>query len=382
MKKRTAFYLVCTVCIISFLALCGSGMATQKDAIEKTKIGKHWKPTPDNPYNGLAIKEDGSPLRVLYLCDQTAGTWMVINTSFTKSLIERAGGEIVIFDAKQDASAEINALDDAVSAGYDVIILHPVSSFSTINGVNRAAKEGIPCFTQMIPVDSDTVVHHVSASQKEMGRQAGLYLAKYLKDKGEKGTAFEVWGQLGMELAEHRDKGFKDAAKESGEFEKIYDSPPTGWRDEVAMNATMDAITAHPEINVIYSHSDCMLGGVIQALKAANRYVPAGEKGHIEIASIDCVPWVLEEIKKGYIGGSVEDNPALYADQTAKAIYLYLLGQEVPKKTALPPQIITKDTTDKAMDWGGAYKEGQYDSWPIFKRSDLLPTPSPDMVKK
>lgn len=381
MKQKIKFFLIGIACIICLVTSGKFTEAKQDDSPKHAKIGSYWEPTPDNPYKNLAIKEDGTPLRVLYLCDQTAGTWMVINTSFTKSLIERAGGEIVIFDAKQDASAEINALTDAISAGYDVIILHPVSRFSTVNGVNRATEAGIPCFTQMIPVMSDSVVHHVSASQLEMGRQAGKYLGKYLKEKGEKGIAFEVWGQLGQDLAEDRDSGFKEAAKKSGQFEKIYESPPTGWRDEVAMNSTMDAITAHPEINVIYSQSDCMLGGVIQALKAADRYVPAGEKGHIRIASIDCVPWVLEEIKKGYVGGSVEDNPALYADQTAKAIFLYLLGQDVPKETNLSPQIITKDNTDKAMDWGGDYKEGQYDSWPIFTTPNLLPIPSLDMVK-
>ncbi len=58
---------------------------------------------------------------------------------------------MVLFDAKGDAKAQAKALDDAVSAGYDAIILIPVNGDSLADSVDRAAKAGIPVFTQKFP---------------------------------------------------------------------------------------------------------------------------------------------------------------------------------------------------------------------------------------
>ncbi len=216
-------------------------------------------------------------------------------------------------------------------------------------------------------------------SWRQTGFLAGKYFAGYLKKTRKKGIVFEVWGRAGTGVAEELDTGLKMSARKMGRIKKIYESPPTGWKDEAARKATSEALAAHPDINAIFCQSDRMLGGVTQALKAAGTDEPEGKKGHIEIVSVGCDPSTLKEIESGYLGASIEDNPALYADQTVKALYLYLLGRNPAKKTMLPPQTISKHTTELAMDWGETYKEGQYDSWPLFNRPKLLPTPNPNM---
>lgn len=381
-NKILVFSLILIMVLVSSVVGCAPKEVEKKIDDEVGEVAPYWEPTPDNPYNGVFKKADGSPLRAIYLCDQTAGTWMVINTAFTKSLIERGGGSLTIFDAKQDGAAEIAAFEDAITAGYDVIILHPVSSFATAPLADKAAALGIDLYTQMIPVYSDSIIHHVSTSQKEMGYQCGKYLVEYFKAKGEPGIVLEVWGGLGMELAEYRHEGFREAIEGSPWIEKIYETPETKWRDEDAMQFTLELLEAYPEINAIYSHSDCMLGGVVEAVKMVGRYVLEGEKGYLPIVSIDAVPWVLKEIEKGYIAGSVEDNPALYADITVKAIIKHtILGMEVPKETIIPAKLITKDNLHEAADWENVYVEGRYDKWPIFDVPHLIETPTPEVIK-
>jgi len=60
----------------------------------------------------------------------------------------------------------------------------------------------------------------------------------------------------------------------------VTQGPPTEARDELAMNAIMDAFPTHPELNAIYLNGG-MFDGTIQALKALDRYYPIGDPRHV-----------------------------------------------------------------------------------------------------
>ncbi len=70
---RKTIILLAMVCLFGLTPCGGLGASEQRYVIRPT-IGSDWEPTPENPYHGLA-KQDGSPLRVFYLCDQASGNY-------------------------------------------------------------------------------------------------------------------------------------------------------------------------------------------------------------------------------------------------------------------------------------------------------------------
>jgi ribose transport system substrate-binding protein len=325
----------------------------------------------ENPLEGMAVKADGKPLRVGIMANETASEWMTVFTGFSKSLIERAGGKVIIFNADLNTAKEIAGMEDMINSKVDAIVLHPTNSRAIVSGVEKANKAGTLCFTADIPVYGGEITTHVGLSQEKMGELAGGYLVEQFKDKPAK--ILEIWGHLGVGLAEPRDAGFRKAIKGRDNI-KIVAEHVCDWRNELSMNATMDALQSHPDINAVYVHSDCMLEGVVQALAQLNRLVPKGDPKHIFIVSIDGTPETLKKVRAGTTDAVIEHNSALHADIMTKVLITKLiLGKDVPKKVELPIAVITQANVDNPQNWGNL-PSGQFDKWPVFK-TDIFPTP-------
>lgn len=351
----------CLEVFITSLIMLGLILTGQVRAEEKT-----------NPIAGMAVKADGDPLRIGIMANETASEWMTVFTGFLKSLIKRAGGEVIIFNADLNTAKEIAGMEDMVNSKVDGIVLHPTNSRAIVSGVEKANAAGIPCFTADIPVYGGEITTHVGLSQEKMGELAGKYLVNQFKNKPVK--ILEIWGHLGVGLAEPRDAGFREAIS-GHDNRKIVAEHVCDWRNELSMNATMDAFQSHPDINAIYVHSDCMLEGVVQALAQVNRLHPKGNPNHIFIVSIDGTPETLKKVRAGTIDAVVEHNSALHADIMAKILITKLiLKEDVPENVELPIAVITQENVDNPQNWGNL-PPGQFDKWPVFK-TDIFPTPT------
>jgi len=340
------------------------------------------------PEGDWFVKADGTPYKFAYICDQTAGTWMVINSKFLKSLIERGGGKLTILNCDQDIARQSASLEDTLLAKPDAMIFHPVSPPTCIPYIEEAAKIGIPSFSMMMPplvpptgtpdprletcygepveIHEDIVTY---VGNYQMGRAIlnAEYLVNYCEEKGTPGVCFEVWGLYGYEeFSGPMHRVFHDKIKDSPWIEVVHESAETAFTDEGAYTATLDGLTAHPDVNLIFSQADCMLGGVIEALKALDRYVPDGEPGHVEITTSDAIDWVCVEIEKGLVGMSVLDNAAEYADTMAKALWWYVVaGEEIEKEYFMENIPVTKDNVKEIRAYWADLGE-DYDQWPAF----------------
>ena len=157
-------------------------------------------------------------------------------------------------------------------------------------------------------------------------------------------------------------------------YAEIVQTIDTGWSSDVAFDGIQDAFERNDNINVVYSHSDFMMQGVLEGLRVKNKLVPAGEDGHIVVCSIDGDSTGLQGIRDGYIDAIAEHNPVLHAAITVNVILAELYGQSYEADYTLPVTLITPDNVESTDRWANL-PTGEFDSWPVMDQ-DVFPIPS------
>jgi ABC-type sugar transport system substrate-binding protein len=138
------------------------------------------------------------------------------------------------------------------------------------------------------------------------------------------------------------------------------------WDSTKAMNATLDALQRFPDANTIFVMADCMLSGVIEALKTQSKLFPVDDERHITIVSVDADPSGVKYLKEGYVDFIAEHNAALHSDIAAKVIIDYFHGKQIPKQIYFEPFGVTKDNVNDPNRWGN-YDFKDINNWPVMK---------------
>lgn len=209
------------------------------------------------------------------------------------------GYDYVTTDANRDALTQMNQVDQLVTRGVNAIITVPVDAAAFSETVKKLNEKGIPVICQDRSTTSGELVITVQADNHGAGAQAAEFMARLLELKyGEpKGLVLELQGALGTNVAQLRGAGFNETMKEKYPG-VIVMSKPTEWLPENGAKVTEDVLTAHPELDGIYCHSDFTLAGVIPALKRVGRLEPVGHEKHIYTVSIDATSQALDWIRE------------------------------------------------------------------------------------
>lgn len=72
---------------------------------------------------------------------------------------------------------------------------------------------------------------------------------------------------------------------------------PTDWKPLKALEGTENALTAHPDLDGIYSPWNIGLQGVFSVLEQKNALKQVGEPGHIDLVSIDGAPTGCQAVR-------------------------------------------------------------------------------------
>jgi ABC-type sugar transport system substrate-binding protein len=127
------------------------------------------------------------------------------------------------------------------------------------------------------------------------------WLADYARKNKMKLKVLELVGSLTDENVLRRTDGFKEVMKANSDIVQLVQQVPTEWNLEKALAGATNALQAHPDINVIFMHSDYLLGATISALRQAGRYTKIGEKGHVVVMPYSGNKASIEAMKAGYV---------------------------------------------------------------------------------
>ena len=174
--------------------------------------------------------------------------------------------DIVIADANQDVAAQISKAENFIAQGVDVLILTPVDAKAIPPIIKQAKNAGIRVITEsnMVP-QSET---YVGIDNKASGKKAGTWFAAYARSHNITPKILIV-GLPNFEDCRKRVDGFKEGLDESGLAYQIMQEVDGQGLKEKALKVAQDALTAHPDINVIFGINDDSTTGGMSAYKAA-----------------------------------------------------------------------------------------------------------------
>ena len=179
--------------------------------------------------------------------------------------------EYIKTDANGAIPKQIADIQDLMAKGVDILIVTPASPTALNPVLEKAYKAGI----MVVVFNSNTTTENVSAklfiNQWEFGRHGGEWLVKAL---GGKGKVVALSGLAGNSISELRFGGAKWVFDQHPGIE-VVGRAYGNWAYDKGKVAMENLMSAHPQIDGIWSGGGAMTRGAIDAyLEAGRKLVP------------------------------------------------------------------------------------------------------------
>ncbi len=254
--------------------------------------------------------------------------------------------EVTILDAKGDAQAETQAVNNAVAQGVKALFVNPNDINAIVPALEAAKKAGVVVgmFSSDLPGDKAAARDFFVGVNDNM---AGEAAAKAFLDKFPNGANIvEIGGQSGHDAQIKRHDGFNNAIK--GSKLTVIDYKATQqWATDQAMTIMEDMITKNgAKIEGVFVHWDNGATGAIQALKAAKM------EGKF-VVGVDGCRAGFDQVRAGDQSVTIMQN---FENMTTKSLELarkVVDGEKVEQQNFIPLDIVSKDNIDTftAPEW-------------------------------
>ncbi len=259
---------------------------------------------PAAPQAAPQAPEEKAPVTIGYAAPALYGGQLFIQ----QSLMDHAqakGWAVITTNANADPQKQNNDIDYLISLGVDAIVTVPEDSAGICTAVEKAKKAGIPFYTIDRSPIGCKINMTVLSDNRMAGQQAGEVLVDELIKKygAPKGKVLEITGNLSQNVGQLRRDGFHDIVDKYPDIQVI--QKVADWDAAKGQQIAIDVLTANPDLDGIYIHSDNVYGpGTKAAMEQLGRLHKRGEEGHIILVGVDGGPWMLEAILDGIADGA------------------------------------------------------------------------------
>ena len=355
MKKafKIIAILLVLVMITGVLASCGGNNDNSNDAAGNNNAGQ------GSSSAGAALAFQGrdfisdNPIKIMVIIKSSG---FVAYRLYVMALEEQAtmysNVSLDFKDSEFDTARQITLIEEAVTQGYDAIILEAMDPIALNGAIENAEKAGVPVITCNGPEPTAVHSYHISSSDYATGWVSGEWMDKLTKGIDNRTTiildcpALQKPGVL-------MGAGFEDYLATT---DITLIEPPIGienWSPENAQIAMRDMLTKYGpgEITMVYCVSDDIAVGAVQAIEAA------GRTGEILIWGFMGYPSALEAIKEGKMAGTMfSDTYVEFSNMFYTAMLHIVLGlnaysgdyDDTPWMQ-LPSLPVTADNVDDIM---------------------------------
>jgi ribose transport system substrate-binding protein len=276
----------------------------------------------------------------------------ITNDDFQKALadavkakVESMGYTFLLVTAGEQTavSTQVNQVEDLIAKKVTGIVLNPMDGNAVVPVLGKAHEAGIPVVIVDSPVakgHEDLYITFVGTDNFNAGVQAGKQMAQALENKGK---VLVVRGANGSVAGDNRVDGFKKGLEGSGVT--IVGEQPGNWTNSVAMQVTENMLQANKDVQGLFSASDVMLDGTLEALDDAKR------KG-VVIISVDGSKKAVDLIASGEIYGTMAQFPqkigALAVEKLVSVIEKKSPADSIPKIIDSGTMMYSKSNLDDA----------------------------------
>jgi fructose transport system substrate-binding protein len=221
---------------------------------------------------------------------------------------EKHGAKLIARFGKFDGDNEgqVAAIEDLISAGAKGILITPSNSTGVLGVIKKARDKGIVVIGLDTATDpADAVDATLATDNFQAGVLQGEYAKRALGDKTPKLAMLD--GAPGGTVDKQRHDGFlKGFGIQEGDPVIVGKQDTHGALDE-GQTAMENLLTAHPDINVVYTINEPAAEGAYAAIKKA------GKTKDIVLTSIDGGRLGVQYVKDGKIAATVMQFPKIMA---------------------------------------------------------------------
>lgn len=283
----------------------------------------------------------GAPV-VLGFSQVVAGAnWDTANLQSIRDAAREAGVDLRLEDARRSQETQVAALRSFVRQRVDVIAFSPVVESGWDAVLHEIRSAGIPVVLvdRTIEVSDDSLyVSLVGSDFVEEGRRAGRWLLDNTRELQGEIDIVELQGSVGSAPANDRKQGFAEAIAADRRYRIIRSRSADFDRDRAREIMAEFLQSEGRRIRVLFTHSDTMALGAIEAIEAAG-LAPGTD---ILVISIEGSRRGLEAIVAGKLNMSVECSP-LFGPQLMAVVKDIAAGRTVPRRVITQETVFTRE---------------------------------------
>ncbi|MEZ5668529.1 MAG: substrate-binding domain-containing protein [Alphaproteobacteria bacterium] len=288
---------------------------------------------------GLAAQASAETIALVTI-NQQALFFNQINDGATKAA-EAAGVELVIFNANNEPSAQNDAMETYISQGVDAIIIVAIDVNGVKPAITQAKEAGIPVIAidaQIPEGDNDSFI---GVDNMQAGRDIGQHFVDYVAANMGGSATVGIVGALNSFIQNQRLDGFVEVVEASGADITFLDTVDGQNKQDVALTAAENLMTANPAMNAIYATGEPALIGAIAAVESQ------GMTDQVKVFGWDLTAQAVKGIDEGWVAAVVQQSPYGEGEAAVEAAMTLIGGGTVEPIVFIPIDIVTKDNVDQ-----------------------------------
>jgi ABC-type sugar transport system substrate-binding protein len=264
-----------------------------------------------------------------------------------RTAARRNNVELLEANSAGQPDKEVALVNTYIAANVDAIVVSPLSVRASMAALARAKEKGIAIVTYNTTVDGDLPSCFVQSDQRDLGRVTGRAVREYIEKtlNGKARVAILAFQSQLPEMSSQRVEGFKEQLAGLPGVSIVAEQD--AWLPEQAVRKAGDMITAHPNLDLIWSANE---GGTVGSVMAVKN---AGKAGRIVVFGTDTGEQIADFLlaDDNILQSVAGQDPFRIGGLAVESALKIIRGEPVQNHIALPAVPLSRNDTTAILEF-------------------------------